>query len=80
MVVQSGPGGSRMEQIQRSSITSSSSVGFLSTNLIKTGGTAADAFVGETSLGTMLSSFGCLATPSSDAPLPSRVLRGTEPT
>ena len=72
---QSDSGGSKIEQMQRSSITTASSIGFLSTNLVRAGYSAAEALVGDASLGSMLSSCGCRATPSCDAPLPSHVLK-----
>lgn len=63
-----------MEHIQKNSIAAASSIGFLSRRL-GDGRPPSDAFIGDYSIGTMLSSMGCPTTPSAEKPLPSRALR-----
>ena len=71
---QKGPGGSKMEQIQKNACAAGSSIGFLSRRLGE-GRAPADAFIGDYSLGTMMTAAGCPATPSDEAPVPSKVCK-----
>ena len=63
-----------MERIQKNSIAAASSIGCLSRRL-GDGRPPSDAFIGDYSIGTMMSSMGCPTTPSADKPIPSKVLR-----
>ena len=71
---QDGPGASKMEQIQKNACAAGSSIGFLSRRLGE-GRSHADAFIGDYSLGTIMARTGCPATPSHEAPLPSKVMK-----
>jgi hypothetical protein len=73
-VDQNGKGGSKIEHIQKNSIAAASSIGCLSRRL-GDGRPPSDAFIGDYSIGTMMSTMGCTATPSADKPLPSKALR-----
>jgi Ca2+-binding EF-hand superfamily protein len=70
----SANGVSKMELIQKNATAAASSIGYLSRRLGE-GRPPADAFIGDYSIGTMMSSMGCPTTPSAEHPLPSKLLR-----